>query len=229
MSAPTPADGTSRGRKLKPERRFQILIADDHAIVRRGLQLIISDAFPEAVFGEAANSTEALALVEEQEWDVILLDISMPGRSGLEVLRQLKRERPGVPVLVLSVHPEDQYGVHVLSAGAAGFLNKESASELIVAALRKVLAGGKHLSESLAGRLADAVSSGANTPLERLSDRELEVLRLIGSGKSVKGISSELNLSAKTVSTYRVRLLRKLKLDNSAELIRYALERRLVH
>ncbi len=207
---------------------MRILIGDDHAVVRRGLKQILADEFPKAVFGEAINGTEVLDRIWKQPWDLLLLDVTMPGRSGPEILKEVKRVRPKLPVLVLSVHPEDQYAVRVLKAGAAGYLTKEAAPEELANAVRKVLAGGRYVSASLAEKLAAGLATETDkSPHEGLSDREFDVLRMIGSGKTVKEIASELSLSVKTVSTYRVRVLQKLEMKNNAELTRYVIQNRL--
>jgi len=181
------------------------------------------------VTGEAHNAQGVLDLVKARNWDVVVLDINMPGRNGLEVLKELKQERPRLPVLVLSVHPEEQYGIRVLKAGAAGFMNKESAPEELVTAIRKVIRGGKYLTPTLAERLAFRVADGSEAhPHEKLSDRELQVLCLIASGKTVTEIAGDLSLSVKTISTYRARILEKMSMKSSAELTRYALQNHLV-
>ena len=208
---------------------INILIADDHAIVREGLKQIVSSEPDMKVTGEAHNAQGVLDLVRDRNWDVVVLDINMPGRNGLEVLKELKRERPALPVLVLSVHPEEQYGIRVLKAGAAGYMNKESAPEELVTAIRKVIRGGKYLTPTLAERLAFQVADGSEQhPHEKLSDRELQVLCLIASGKTVSEIAGDLSLSVKTISTYRARILEKMSMKSSAELTRYALQNHLV-
>jgi len=208
---------------------INILIADDHAIVREGLKQIVSSQSDMEVTGEAHNAQGVLDLVKARNWDVVVLDINMPGRNGLEVLKELKQERPRLPVLVLSVHPEEQYGIRVLKAGAAGFMNKESAPEELVTAIRKVIRGGKYLTPTLAERLAFRVADGSEAhPHEKLSDRELQVLCLIASGKTVTEIAGDLSLSVKTISTYRARILEKMSMKSSAELTRYALQNHLV-
>jgi DNA-binding NarL/FixJ family response regulator len=208
---------------------MKILLADDHAVVRRGLKQILADEFTRAAFGEARNAQEALDLVWKEKWDVVILDITMPGRSGLEVLREIKRSRPKLPVLVLSMHPENQFAVRVLKRGAAGYMTKESAPDELVGAIKKVLAGGRYVSASLAEKLASYVSSDAQKPpQESLSDREFQVLRLIASGKAVSEIARELSLSVKTISTYRTRVLEKMGLRNNAELMHYAMRHELV-
>jgi two-component system, NarL family, invasion response regulator UvrY len=209
---------------------IKVLIADDHAILRRGLKEILVRALDGVICGEAEDAQQALTEVQKQTWDLVILDISMPGRSGLDLLNDLQRAQPKVPVLVLSMHAEDQYGKRVLKAGAAGYMNKESAPEELIKAMQKVLAGGRYVSPALAEELAKALSQDAERPShETLSSREFEILRMIASGKTVSQIAGELHLSATTVSTYRTRILGKLKLATSAELIRYALQNRLVN
>jgi two-component system, NarL family, invasion response regulator UvrY len=208
---------------------MRILLADDHALVRQGLKLILADHFKNTVFGEARNAHEALARASKDNWDVVVLDITMPGRSGLDVLREIKRLRPKLPVLILSMHPEDQFAVRMLKSGAAGYLTKESAGEELAGAIRKVLAGGRYISPSLAERMASYLDMDVlKAPHERLSDREYLILRMIASGKQVSQIARELSLSVKTISTYRARVLQKTDLKNNAELTRYAVERGLV-
>lgn len=208
---------------------MRILITEDHAVVREGLKLILADHFRKAVFGEARNATEAMARVWKEKWDVVLLDITMPGRSGLEVLKEIKRSRPKLPVLVLSMHPEDQFAVRLLKAGAAGYLTKESAGEELVGAIRKVVAGGRYISPALAERMASYLTIDVRkAPHERLSDREFLILRMIASGKQVSQIAEEISLSVATVSTYRARILEKTDMKNNSELTRYALEKELV-
>jgi len=208
---------------------MKILLADDHAVVRRGLKQILADEYKRASFGEARNAQEALDLVWKNNWDVVILDITMPGRSGLEVLREIKRSKPRLPVLVLSMHPENQFAVRVLKHGAAGYMTKESAPEELVGAIRKVLAGGRYVSTSLAEKLATYLSADTQKPpQELLSDREFQVLRLIASGKIVSEIAKELSLSVKTISTYRTRILEKMGLRNNAELMHYAMEHQLI-
>jgi two-component system, NarL family, invasion response regulator UvrY len=208
---------------------MKILLADDHAVVRRGLKQILAEEFKRASFGEARNAQEALDLVWKEDWDVVVLDITMPGRSGLDVLREIRRSRPKVPVLVLSMHPENQFAVRVLKRGAAGYMTKESAPEELVGAIKKVLAGGRYVSNSLAEKLATYLSSESpRPPQEMLSDREFQVLRLLASGKIVSEIARELSLSVKTISTYRTRILEKMGLRNNAELMHYAIQHQLV-
>lgn len=207
---------------------IRVLIADDHPVVRRGLVQIVGDESDMAVVGEAANVQELLALARKERHDVVVLDISMPGRSGLEAIKELKQERPQLPILVLSMHPEDQYAVRALKLGAAGYMTKESAPEGLVRALRKVISGGRYVSPSLAEKLALTVAAGAERPYETLSDREYQVLCMIASGKAITQIAAELTLSVKTISTYRARILEKMSMKTNAELTRYAIENRLV-
>ncbi|HEY3860288.1 MAG TPA: response regulator transcription factor [Verrucomicrobiae bacterium] len=207
---------------------MKILLADDHAVVRHGLKQILTDAFKRATYGEARNAQEALDLVWKQNWDVVVLDITMPGRSGLDVLREIKQSKPRLPVLVLSMHPENQFAVRVLKSGAAGYMTKESAPDELVGAVKKVLAGGRYVSNALAETLAASLSTTQKPPQEQLSDREFQVLRLIASGKMVTDIARELSLSVKTISTYRSRVLEKMGMKNNAELMHYAIQHRLV-
>jgi DNA-binding NarL/FixJ family response regulator len=204
---------------------MKFLICDDHALIRRGLKQILVDGFPDAVFGEACDANEALNLVWNGKWDVVILDISMPGRSGIEVLKEIKTAHAGLPVLVLSAHPEDQFAVRVLKAGAAGYVTKDGAPQDLVKAVQKVVEGGRYVSPSLAEKLARDLSAGSSAPEEMLSDREFQLLRMIASGKTVKEVAGELSLSIKTVSTYRTRLLEKMGMKTNAELMRYAMER----
>jgi two-component system, NarL family, invasion response regulator UvrY len=210
-------------------RPLRVLIADDHDVVRAGLKQVLTDNSGSIQFGEAATGNEVLALAASQPWDVALLDISMPEPSGLKLLRQLKALRPAMPVLVLSMHPEDQYGVRVLKAGAAGYLTKNTASEEVASAIRRVLLGRLYMSGTLAASLARSLKQPAEGPSHRaLPDREYEILCRMVSGKSLKEISSELFLSNKTVSLYRTRLMRKLGVRTTAEAISYAVRAGLV-
>jgi two-component system, NarL family, invasion response regulator UvrY len=203
---------------------LKILIADDHAILRKGLREILSRALPDIVCGEARNADEVLRAVRSEHWDLVLLDLTMPGRSGLDVLRDLKTEKPSLSVLVLSMQSEVHYGKRVLKAGAAGYLHKDSPPEELINAIRKVISGGRYVSPVLAERLALDVSTGTEQlPHERLSDRELEVLRMITAGKQLSKIAEELHLSVTTVSTYRARILEKLDLNTTAELVHYGI------
>jgi two-component system, NarL family, invasion response regulator UvrY len=208
---------------------IRVLVADDHTIVREGLKQILAKSGDLEVAGEAANGNDVLKMVREQEWDVLVTDMSMPGRNGIELIRLVKEARPKLPVLVLSMYGEEQYAVRAIRAGASGYLNKESASEQLVAAIRKIAGGGVHVSATVAEALFNSVRGGHGVqPHEQLSDREFQVLRLIAGGKSVSDIAAALNLSPKTVSTHKTRILEKMRMSNQAELIRYAIEHRLV-
>jgi DNA-binding NarL/FixJ family response regulator len=208
---------------------LKILIADDHPVVRRGLKQIIADAPDMAVGDEAANGWEVLNKIRASDYDVVLLDIAMPGKDGLDVLTQLKHEKPRLPVLMLSMYPEEQFAVRALRAGASGYLTKESAPDELVGAIRKVSAGGKYVSSALAEKLAfDLQGGGKQPPHETLSDQEYRVMCLIASGKTVTEIARELSLSVKTISTYRHRILDKMKMKNNAELTHYTMSKRLV-
>ena len=208
---------------------IRTLIADDHAVVRQGLRQILQDTTDMQVTGEAASGPETMDRVRDDSYDVVVLDITMPGRSGFDVLKELRVERPGLPVLVLSMHPEEQFAVRLLKAGAAGYLNKESAPEELVKAIRKVVAGGRYVSPTLAEKLAFEIDAGSDRLAhETLSDREFQVMRMMASGKTVKEIAAELALSVKTISTYRARILTKMNLHTNAELIHYAITNQLV-
>ena len=197
--------------------------------MRQGLKQVLADDFKRATFGEARNAQEALDLVWKGKWDVVVLDITMPGRSGLEVLREIKRVHPKLPVLILSMHPEDQFAVRVLKSGAAGYMTKESAPEELVGAIKKVIAGGRYVSNSLAEMMAQYLDVDVNKPPhERLSDREFQVLRMLASSKTVTEVAKELSLSVKTISTYRGRILEKMAMKTNAELTHYAIQNRLV-
>jgi two-component system, NarL family, invasion response regulator UvrY len=208
---------------------LRILIVDDHAIVRDGLKQILAAEFPQAAFGEARSAREALEQVVKDSWSVLLLDISMPGQSGLDVLGQIRLLQPELKVLVLTMYPENQYAVRVLKAGASGYLTKDTLSIEVVRAVRKVLEGSTYISDALAEHLAAQVHSPLQEAAhETLSDREYQVLRMLASGKSVKEIGFDLSLSIKTISTYRTRVFRKLGFRTNAELIRYAMREKLV-
>jgi len=207
----------------------RVLIVDDHTIVREGLKRILADAPEFRVAGEAASGTEAIELLRKNRWDVMLLDISLPGANGLEVLRAVKERVPGLPVLVLTMYPEDQYALRMLKAGAAGYLTKEGAPAQLVNAIRKVASGGKYISPTVAEKLAwELERKRQPASHEDLSNREFEILRLIASGKTVSQIAQDLHLSVKTVSTYRMRLLTKLNMKSNAELTHYAIKGGLV-
>jgi len=215
---------------MRPEATaLKVLLVDDHALVRHGLKLILADHFKKMAFGEARNTQEALQRVWKEKWDVVVLDITMPGRGGLEVLREIKHSRPKLPVLILSMHPQDQFALRMLKAGAAGYLTKESADEELVGAITKVLAGGRYVSPLLAEQMASYLDADAKKPpYERLSNREFHILRLIASGKSVGQIATELSLSVSTISTYRRRILEKMDMKNNAQLTHYAVQQGLV-
>jgi DNA-binding NarL/FixJ family response regulator len=204
---------------------IRILIADDHSIVRDGLKRILAATPDLQVTGEAAGGDEALALVRANDYDVVMLDMSMPGLSGIDLIKRLKLEKPRLKILVLSMHGESQYAARVLKAGAAGYLSKDSAAEALLGALRKIAAGGVHIGEAAAAGLLQA---GDKPPHETLSDREFEVMRLLVEGLGPTEIGERLHLSVKTVSTHKTRILDKLGLGSTAELVRYAMEHRLV-
>ena len=209
---------------------IKILIADDHAVVREGLKKILADVMDMEVAGEAADGMEALQLMRGQDWDAVLLDISMPGKNGLDVLKAIRSEKPKLPVLMLSIYSESQYALRVLKAGASGYLTKESAPNQLVAAIRKVAQGGKYISSGLAEKLASELADPSERLLhEALSDREMEILRLMAMGNTPSQIAESLFISSKTVSTYRARLLRKMKMQSNAELINYAIKNNLVY
>ena len=208
---------------------LKILIVDDHAVVRQGLRLILTEGHEDATIGEAGTGEDAVQLVKDANWDVVVLDISLPDVSGLEVLRTIRDLRPRLPVIVLTMHAEEHYAVRALRAGASGYLTKETAPDKLVAAIRKVAAGGRYISEKLAEKLIYDLGLGAKAlPHEALSDREFQVMCMIASGKATKEIALELGLSEKTISTHRSRILEKMNMKTNAELIRYAVESRLV-
>lgn len=209
---------------------IRIIIADDHAIVREGLKQILADSADMVVSGDAENGADAIKLARKGDADVLLLDISMPDRSGIDVLKQVKKEVPRLAVLMLSMHREDQYAIRSLKAGAAGYLNKQSAPAELVDAIRQVAGGRKYISAALAQELANQVGdeNRAVPPHETLSDREYQTLIMIASGKTVSDIAGELSLSVKTISMYRSRLLQKMKLRHNAELTHYAIKNQLV-
>ena len=208
---------------------FRILLVDDHAVVRRGVRAILEDQLPGANVAEAADGEAALAALADP-YDAMVLDLSMPGRSGIDLLTEIKHRHPSLPVLIMSLHGEEQFAVRALRAGASGYLTKSTAPEQLVAAVTKIARGGRYVSEALAERLAAGLGDGgaASNPHERLSDREFDVMRGIASGKSVSDIAADMRLSVKTVSTYRARLLDKMGMENNAELTRYALQHGLV-
>ena len=208
---------------------LRILIADDHPIVRQGLRQLIAKTNDMVVTEEAGNGWEVLSKARASHCDVVLLDISMPGLHGLDIIRQLKNESPRLPILILSIHSEEQYAVRAFRAGASGYLTKESAPDELLAAIRKVSKGGKYVSSSLAEKLASDLEIGAEQlPHETLSDREYQVMRMIAAGKTVAEIAKELSLSVQTVSTYRSRILQKMKMKNNVELANYAIRNQLL-
>ena len=208
---------------------MKILIIDDHAVVREGAKKILAEQSGQLTFGEASSAAEALRLVREQDWDVAVLDLSLGGRSGLEALKELKRARPAMPVLILSMHSEEQYARRAFRAGAAGYVTKDSPRSELVKAVCKVVKGGRYVSPALAESLAvDIVRGTDKPPHETLSDREFEVLRLIASGRTVSEIADILSLSDKTISTYRARLMEKMGMRTNAELTHYAIQNKLV-
>jgi two-component system, NarL family, invasion response regulator UvrY len=208
---------------------MKVLIADDHAVVRQGLRQILASDPDVEVTGEAKDGGEAIDLARRVDWDVAVLDFSMPGPNGLDLIGEIKREFPKRPVLILSMHPEDAYATRVLKAGGAGYITKESASHELTAAIRKVASGGKYISSTLAEVLALDLAPDSLKPLhESLSDREYRVMWLLASGKQIHQISKEMGISPSTVSTYRTRILKKLKLNTNAELVRYAVSHQLV-
>jgi two-component system, NarL family, invasion response regulator UvrY len=210
---------------------IHILIVDDHAIVRRGLMQILTDE-PDIGVSEASDAHEALKVIREKTFDMLVLDLDLKSKSGLELLKDVKREKPGLPVLFLSVYPEEQFAVRTLKAGASGFMSKDAAPEELVNAIRKILRGGKYINESVAERLLSDLNSPAQRtngmPHEALSDREFQILRLFGEGKTVGEIAAELSISVPTVSTHRTRILEKMGMKTTAELMRYAIENHLV-
>lgn len=208
---------------------MNILIADDHTIVRKGIKQIIMEEFIEAVIEEVADGNEMLHKIRSEKFDIVISDISMPGRSGLESLKQVKEEFPKLPVLILSMHSEDQYAIRVLKAGASGYLTKDSAPEELVKAVKQIISTGRYISPAVADKLAENINQNSTEELhESLSDREFEVLKMIGSGKTVSEIAQILSLSVNTISTYRVRILEKTKLHSNSEVMHYVLENKLI-
>lgn len=201
-----------------------VLIVDDHPIVRRGLRDILNEE-PEFNVTETASGHDALNLIKEKSFDLAIVDLDLPGMNGLELLKEIKRFNKRLRVLILSVYPEDQFAVRVLKAGASGFVSKDTAPDQLVGAIKKILKGGRHISDRVADLLLDHFDTQQTVPLhEKLSDREFQILGLIGEGKTIKQIAEELSLSAPTVSTYRARILNKLEMKSSAELVRYSIE-----
>ncbi|HEY1255714.1 MAG TPA: response regulator transcription factor [Terracidiphilus sp.] len=208
---------------------MRILIADDHAVVRRGLKEILADALPGTEFSEAGNGDEVLSHLGKSTISLLVLDISMPGRSGMDVLREVKHSYPRMPVIILSCQPEEQYAMRCLRAGAAAYINKESAPEELALATRKILSGGRYVSASLAEKLIDNLDDATSKPLhELLSDREFEVMKMIAAGVPLTEIGDRLHVSVKTVSTYRARIMEKMQMKSNAELTRYAMTQSLI-
>ena len=208
---------------------LKILIADDHAIVRKGLKQILIEQYPTAVIGEVADAEMLINSVNAEDWNIVICDMSMPGRSGLDALNQIKQTNPDLPVLIMSMYPEDQYAVRVLKAGASGFLGKETIHDDIVKAIETVILGKKFITPAVAEKLADALDVSSQHPLyETLSDREFDVFKLLASGKSVTEIGEQLFLSATTISTYRSRVMDKMNMKSNSDLTRYALEKGLI-
>jgi len=208
---------------------IRVLLADDHAIVRAGLKEILADTGDIEVAAEATNGQDVMAQIRARDFDVAVLDMSMPGRSGIELIKQVKDEKPKLRILILTMHSEEQYAVRALKAGASGFLTKEAAADQLVAAIRKIAGGGAYVSPETAERLVlDAAPRAESAPHTLLSDREFQVLQMIAGGKTVSEIAKRLSLSVKTVSTHKTRILHKMGLANQAELIRYALEHKLL-
>jgi two-component system, NarL family, invasion response regulator UvrY len=208
---------------------LKVLIADDFPLFRRGIKNLLSDGLGDLTVGECGNAYELLELVRRKKWDVLILDITMPGTTGADVLMQVKKERPSLPVIILSMHPEDQYAVRMFKAGADAYLMKASAPEELVKAIKKVLAGGQYVNQSLGEKLVRLVHQPTDRmPHELLSDREYEVMRFLASGKTVSEIAGTMRLGVTTISTYRARILDKLRLKNNAELMRYAVQHELV-
>jgi len=203
--------------------KLKVLLADDHAIIRDGLRQILADTDDLVVAGEAANGLDVLQKVRERDWDILVLDISMPGRNGLELIRLAKEERPELPILVLSMHQEEQYAVRALKAGAQGYITKESDSELLVAAIRRVAKGGVHISDKVAELMVRGIRpTDKPQPHNLLSDREYQIFNMLVMGRSLTEIGAELSLSVKTISTHKTHILQKMNLSSAAELIRYA-------
>jgi DNA-binding NarL/FixJ family response regulator len=207
---------------------IKVIIVDDHPVVRLGLKQIIADEPDMEVAGEAKNAGECFSLVRKTDCTLVLLDITLPDKNGFDVLKQLKYEHPNIPILILSVHPEDQYGLRFIKAGASGYLMKEGAPEELVKAIRKVNAGGKYVSASLAEKLVSHLGALSKPPHENLSNREFQILCMIAQGKSLKSIAVELCVGEKTVSTYRSRIMEKMKMFTNSDLTRYALENKLI-
>lgn len=207
---------------------IKVLIADDHAIVRRGLKQILLEEYPSAVIGEASDSEELIKYTFHENWDVVLCDLNMPGRSGLDALKQIKQSFPKLPVLIMSMYPEDQYAIRVLKAGASGYLSKDSIHDELIKAIETVRFGKKFITPVIAEKLVESFHSENEMLHHQLSDREFDVFKLLASGKTVSEIADQLSLSSTTVSTYRSRILEKMNLRSNADIVRYALEKKLI-
>jgi len=208
---------------------YKLLIIDDHALIRAGLKQVLLTGLGRVTFGEAKSATEAIDLVQKQPWDLAIMDLTLPGRSGLDLLAEFKHQSPGMPVLVLSVLSEDEFAARVLKAGAVGFVHKEAPADELIKAVRRVLSGGKYVSQQFAEKLATQIAEPSpDAPHQKLSDREFQVLTMLAKGESLTQIGRILSLSIKTISTYRARILQKMALDNNADLTRYALKHGLV-
>jgi two-component system, NarL family, invasion response regulator UvrY len=208
---------------------IRILVADDHIVVRRGLKMILLEGFPGAHIEEVGDAEDLIKQVMKADWDVVISDLSMPGRSGLDALIQIKPMRPNLPILILSIHPEEQYAIRVLKAGASGYLSKDMAPDELVNAVQKVMLGKKYITPSIAEKLASAFDQDqTKLPHETLSDREFDVLKMLATGRSVSEIAETLFLSVTTVSTYRARIITKMNLKNNAELTLYSIENKLI-
>ncbi|MBS1918805.1 MAG: response regulator transcription factor [Bacteroidetes bacterium] len=208
---------------------IRVLIADDHAIVRKGLKQLITEEYPTAKIGEVGNAESLLTEILKDEWDLVICDMNMPGRSGLDALNQIKQTNLKLPVLILSMYPEDQYALRVLKAGASGYLAKETVHEELPKAIRTALSGRRYITQSVAEKLAESFLVDFGKPLhELLSDREFDVFKLLATGKSVSEIAEQLSLSSTTISTYRSRILEKMNMKTNAELVRYAIENKII-
>jgi two-component system invasion response regulator UvrY len=208
---------------------LRVLIADDHAIVRKGLKQLLLEEFPSALVEEVGDAEKLIKRTIQEEWDIVICDLSMPGRSGLDALRQIKQSSPSLPVLIMSVHPEEQYALRVLKAGASGYLGKDTVHSELIKAIHVARLGKKYITPSIAERLADAFENDTEKDSHQtLSDREFDVFKLLASGKSTSEIAAQLSLSITTVSTYRARILEKMTMRSNAEMTRYALEKGLI-
>jgi two-component system invasion response regulator UvrY len=207
----------------------KILLVDDHAVMREGLKQILEDEFQEVTFGEAANAGEALDLVQQRDWELVILDIVLPGRSGLEVLKEIRQSKPELPILVYSMYTEEEFAIRALRSGASGYLSKTDVPEQLLKAIHHLSRGRRYISESLAERLASDLESADGKPAHsRLSDREYQIMLMLAAGKTVGDIAEELALSVKTISTYRSRILEKMKMKSNAEMIHYVIQNKLV-